>query len=371
MPCSCRASIGSSPRTRGTGSATHERPPRSRFIPAHAGNSWFAATCCVWRSVHPRARGEQRRQSRSASSSAGSSPRTRGTGNARARKRECRRFIPAHAGNRSASHCCQSAAAVHPRARGEQARLRTAAARLVGSSPRTRGTVHPHHRRRAPARFIPAHAGNRSPPTTRPSCAPVHPRARGEQERDAMRLYLITGSSPRTRGTAAGHRRVRARRRFIPAHAGNSGGFWRACAFKPVHPRARGEQQFYRSLAEKSTGSSPRTRGTGVGGLHGQHVGRFIPAHAGNRPRQREEQEMMTVHPRARGEQGVPGAQLGNALGSSPRTRGTGHRQHASGQIGRFIPAHAGNSTPPSPHRRSSTVHLRARGEQEVGIRLS
>ena len=136
---------------------------------------------------------------------------------------------------------------------------------------------------RALGRFIPAHAGNRSQSEISRQKDPVHPRACGEQASNFLTAGLHGGSSPRMRGTGDSSAWPYRRKRFIPAHAGNS-----TCSrFQPchaaVHPRACGEQQRGRSLHDGDSGSSPRMRGTERRHPAGPRHGRFIPAHAGNR----------------------------------------------------------------------------------------
>ena len=213
-----------------------------RFIPAHAGNRRLRKLAAAAHAVHPRARGEQ------------------------------------------ASHCTPFiAATVHPRARGEQNAGRGALHRAGGSSPRTRGTAKKVNCGIGPLRFIPAHAGNRFEGSTVKALGPVHPRARGEQCGRRSRKLGGGGSSPRTRGTGARQSRPSERRRFIPAHAGNRFAGPYRLAHTPVHPRARGEQQRPETSAKFSGGSSPRTRGTEPLSATPQVDRRFIPAHAGNR----------------------------------------------------------------------------------------
>ena len=194
----------------------------------------------------------------------------------------------------------------------------------AGSSPRTRGTEDAAVIRRIPHRFIPAHAGNRAPSPPATSTPTVHPRARGEQGKGGAELAPVGGSSPRTRGTARRPKNSLSVCRFIPAHAGNS---W-VSGFRPapatVHPRARGEQSMRRAQATACAGSSPRTRGTGVGGQAAVQPVRFIPAHAGNRTTPSHSNADRAVHPRARGEQQDIHAAASLGIGSSPRTRGTG-----------------------------------------------
>ena len=195
----------------------------------------------------------------------------------------CVRFIPAHAGNsrRQSGHQCSRA--VHPRARGEQTSPSGLTYCSNGSSPRTRGTVLHRPQRRAHARFIPAHAGNRHLGMPAIRAHPVHPRARGEQCRPARAKPFLIGSSPRTRGTGHVHAAAAVVVRFIPAHAGNSIARSISSRATSVHPRARGEQRARRIFARIPRGSSPRTRGTAPAPARRPRPQRFIPAHAGNR----------------------------------------------------------------------------------------
>ena len=217
----------------------------------------------LWSSVHPRARGEQVIHHVQRRSASGSSPRTRGTGDALFEVRASDRFIPAHAGNRCSQAWKPLPHAVHPRARGEQVsavRLRISSS---GSSPRTRGTDKHDHSPYHADRFIPAHAGNRIDSGAALEGRPVHPRARGEQAMTTAPYSISRGSSPRTRGTDSQAPQYRVLVRFIPAHAGNRELHTRARPCSPVHPRARGEQQRIAAAGNSTNGSSPRTRGTG------------------------------------------------------------------------------------------------------------
>ena len=192
----------------------------------------------------------------------------------------------------------------------------------------------------------------------------VHPRARGEQAAVAGLAGLAGGSSPRTRGTAAGLCHAHRLRRFIPAHAGNRGRVVTWNCTHAVHPRARGEQLSCASCVISRPGSSPRTRGTAKQTWLSLYNMRFIPAHAGNRHNCGRSTGSTTVHPRARGEQTRSHHGPTTLGGSSPRTRGTAGRAGFRWCRRRFIPAHAGNRAPwPWPWPRTS-VHPRARGEQ-------
>ncbi len=113
---------------------------------------------------------------------------------------------------------------------------------------------------------------------------------------------------------------------------------------------------------------------------------RFIPAHAGNTLIEASQSMIGTVHPRSRGEHGVPVRRTGRAHGSSPLTRGTrAVVNQPAGQLGsspltrgtrwevhrqaveqRFIPAHAGNTMTSRPHTTKRAVHPRSRGEHRT-----
>ena len=173
-------------------------------------------------------------------------------------------------------------------------------------------------------RFIPAHAGNRSPMPPHRRAAAVHPRACGEQQVAEIIVGVIGGSSPRMRGTGLLRPSASSHHRFIPAHAGNSDSSLITALGDAVHPRACGEQTGAARVLRKRGGSSPRMRGTDARNVFPEDGERFIPAHAGNRALPILGNDQPAVHPRACGEQG--GAHPCNlpSAGSSPRMRGTG-----------------------------------------------
>ena len=273
----------------------------------------------------------------------GSSPRTRGTARRGPVRPAHRRFIPAHAGNSSRRMDLSCLCPVHPRARGEQSTTPPCLCLLSGSSPRTRGTVNLHQTRAGSLRFIPAHAGNSARPPPAGCANAVHPRARGEQNPFTVKFNSGAGSSPRTRGTAGDAVDDATKQRFIPAHAGNRPALTGSEKQIAVHPRARGEQPSVSITSSSSTGSSPRTRGTETVQYQRRRQGRFIPAHAGNSARASSMCWAISVHPRARGEQAIKRRWSHSPCGSSPRTRGTGVRSRHTACSSRFIPAHAGN----------------------------
>ncbi len=93
---------------------------------------------------------------------------------------------------------------------------------------------------------------------------------------------VLSGSSPRVRGTHSGLGGDRPISRFIPARAGNAGTVVNFSNPSPVHPRACGERGDLLLKAVALGGSSPRVRGTHDHDVCDFLCGRFIPARAGN-----------------------------------------------------------------------------------------
>ena len=191
---------------------------------------------------------------------------------------------------------------VHPRGCGEHSCACSASATACGSSPRVRGTRAPNAPHRIPQRFIPAGAGNTAVPLAPPPLAPVHPRGCGEHSCACSASATACGSSPRVRGTRAPNAPHRIPQRFIPAGAGNTPKQIGCAPDRAVHPRGCGEHPTQRRASANRRGSSPRVRGTPVR-IHvvGDQL-RFIPAGAGNTRERRRRRPDPAVHPRGCGE---------------------------------------------------------------------
>ena len=251
----------------------------------------------------------------------------------------------------------------HPRSRGENPTTREVVELDDGSSPLTRGKRGSSRYDRRERRLIPAHAGKTKPaPSTR---APVkaHPRSRGENVEDGVCVLEGEGSSPLTRGKPGGPRRVPARRRLIPAHAGKTVNTLKPTISVPAHPRSRGENAAPRSETSPIAGSSPLTRGKRV--LQGDKrvQVRLIPAHAGKTYGLASILEENRAHPRSRGENLVTAVVAGTAAGSSPLTRGKPSSARTRTPIIGLIPAHAGKTRPGTSCSVTRGAHPRSRGE--------
>ena len=173
---------GSSPHARGTRQAPGRVYGQVRFIPACAGNAVFCTPGYRDAAVHPRMRGERVVGDHTCYHRNGSSPHARGTPAHGWPRQPRSRFIPACAGNACPHPCPPTTSPVHPRMRGERLPVAFEAGRLSGSSPHARGTricssAHP-----VAGRFIPACAGNAGRCCGRRCCTAVHPRMRGERK---------------------------------------------------------------------------------------------------------------------------------------------------------------------------------------------
>ena len=402
--------VGSSPLARGTQGADDLQAFACRFIPARAGNT-RRSPCAAWSPpVHPRSRGEHQGRPTHHSHVSGSSPLARGTRVLEAQRACEARFIPARAGNTVRTGRYRRPATVHPRSRGEHIIPACADCINCGSSPLARGTRDMPARLAAAEGFIPARAGNTKDVVMTVMVMSVHPRSRGEHRPRAPGLQHLAGSSPLARGTRPRPRRRRARRRFIPARAGNTLVTSAEYIRSPVHPRSRGEHAVSIALSIFANGSSPLARGTPRRVDADRKRPRFIPARAGNTKPSSSVMVISTVHPRSRGEHMPIADMLRNVTGSSPLARGTrsairlwcmahrfiparagntiarciGRQSHAGssplarGTLGwssleprgdRFIPARAGNTRRLRTAGRASSVHPRSRGEHRPPAR--
>ena len=150
-------------------------------------------------------------------------------------------IIPAYAGNTVAWIRVGKPVWDHPRVCGEHLAILFALLRLVGSSPRMRGTRTRKCAEENGAGIIPAYAGNTAAVCAVSMVLRDHPRVCGEHDPHATRRAVPTGSSPRMRGTRLHLVPPMLAGGIIPAYAGNTK--------KPVgttrtprdHPRVCGE----------------------------------------------------------------------------------------------------------------------------------
>ena len=131
------------------------------------------------------------------------------------------RFIPAGAGNTSASCSVPEKNSVYPRWRGEHLKIPAICERFSGLSPLARGT------RKKLKPVVAAES--------------VYPRWRGEHKTMSTPYCFINGLSPLARGTHASAWCAPGVMRFIPAGAGNTPALPIPVSVATVYPRWRGE----------------------------------------------------------------------------------------------------------------------------------
>ena len=172
------------------------------------------------------------------------------------------------------------------------------------------------------------------------------------------------GSSPRVRGTGANTMSIYAALRFIPAGAGNGSPPGQGQRTGPVHPRGCGERRTDITISAVEVGSSPRVRGTGFLAFIDGVANRFIPAGAGNGFNAISYSLTFSVHPRGCGERSAGVHEKLISLGSSPRVRGTVAKSWPPASSCRFIPAGAGNGGCCRLTAPAMPVHPRGCGER-------
>ena len=297
---------GSSPLTRGKHLRSVRHVPAPGLIPAHAGKTSKDSSTESVQWAHPRSRGENGVSHEIGCGVAGSSPLTRG-------KRRLGRgwvqhagLIPAHAGKTQHPQFTAESRGAHPRSRGENKPRPSPSVPLRGSSPLTRGKRPLRDRDRAKGGLIPAHAGKTSAPRSRSGTGGAHPRSRGENAWTAASRSWSMGSSPLTRGKRPTARRVRRRRRLIPAHAGKTIASWPNIFLRAAHPRSRGENNRMSEAEQNRVGSSPLTRGKPASTAVSTGGQGLIPAHAGKTYARVRGTSRDWAHPRSRGENGWP-----------------------------------------------------------------
>ena len=253
---------GSPPRTWGRLHEPLTGHVGGRFTPTHVGKTAWAFVAARRRSVHPHARGEDSCQQSFWTRHA--------------------RFTPTPVGKTFSSDAGGTAKAVHPHARGEDVPDRSEDRRRTGSPPRPWGRLQQPPLRIPALRFTPTPVGKTASPGRRGSTAPVHPHARGEDQR-----HVQGGVGPV---------------RFTPTPVGKTTGSMTGGAASTVHPHARGEDFVVVIVGCVIGGSPPRPWGRLDRPTCRVPRIRFTPTPVGKTGVVLRTSPRKTVHPHARGE---------------------------------------------------------------------
>ena len=274
----------------------------SRITPAHAGKTRRFIFTANRKTDHPRACGENRKMKERCSVYDGSPPRMRGKRKSPS-SRNCRtRITPAHAGKTENGGIQIEEGADHPRACGENiSRIRSSCG-FCGSPPRMRGKLHLTQDELASRRITPAHAGKTPRMTCSFSSGTDHPRACGENKDTGRKRFKQSGSPPRMRGKHELTEFRHSLSRITPAHAGKTFDLTITPCTISDHPRACGENQASFSHLRLKRGSPPRMRGKPADDFIRLGQFRITPAHAGKTLDAARSLRISTDHPRACGE---------------------------------------------------------------------
>ena len=190
-------------------------------------------------------------------------------------------LIPAHAGKTSSRSTRRSSTTAHPRSCGENHRMKSVAASLMGSSPLMRGKRVDPGRAAMGHGLIPAHAGKTVVGGDHSVLLRAHPRSCGENSMPLIEGRLRWGSSPLMRGKRLTARGLPAWRGLIPAHAGKTSSRLASTALARAHPRSCGENPIMPLKRSLDPGSSPLMRGKPNRRSQSIRNRGLIPAHAG------------------------------------------------------------------------------------------
>ena len=220
--CLIHSRNGSSPRGRGKPGCSHFCPLLGRLIPARAGKTSQSWVRRAIRAAHPRAGGENGACNACWVRVTGSSPRGRGKLLVVMVGGGVVGLIPARAGKTRSTTRPSRVRPAHPRAGGENPRQSSPSSCLLGSSPRGRGKpcvsrAQPYRRR-----LIPARAGKTRRDLEPTLTMTAHPRAGGENADGSQGELRGYGSSPRGRGKQVQFLESRAFDGLIPARAGKT-----------------------------------------------------------------------------------------------------------------------------------------------------
>ncbi len=180
-------------------------------------------------------------------------------------------------------------------------------------------------RLRARRRIIPAHAGQTNSVPAKRSSHADHPRACGANVMVPSACMLMVGSSPRMRGKRHPPSPCNPVMRIIPAHAGQTVSNSSRTSARSDHPRACGANPALSVMTAAPAGSSPRMRGKLGFGFDSFRQRRIIPAHAGQTSRTPTPTPTVSDHPRACGANDGDKMPMRVSCGSSPRMRGKPH----------------------------------------------
>ena len=272
---------GSPPRMRGKAEPDCVGALEGGITPAYAGKSVKVNEPDCLPRDHPRVCGEKRLRAAPSHPITGSPPRMRGKV-PQPGVEGCRLGItPAYAGKSQTAGCRTAAPEDHPRVCGEKTSSNVPERKNPGSPPRMQGKGCPLLFRYYFIGITPACAGKSSWCGSHPPASGDHPRVCGEKVIQVVPPAPQVGSPPRVRGKVTPHHRVANDRGITPACAGKSQQGNRLMSWVWDHPRVCGEKRWKRRTSSCMAGSPPRMRGKVLAALMPTNALGITPAYAG------------------------------------------------------------------------------------------
>ena len=196
-----------------------------------------------------------------------------------------------------------------------------------------------------------------------PCLISVHPHARGDIQTSASVVAIPLGTPPRTWGHSDAGSLWRGRNRYTPTHVGTFASKQAEDELMAVHPHARGDIGCRPSPKASVAGTPPRTWGHyGERSWH-YTTDRYTPTHVGTLLLGLVLRTVPSVHPHARGDILHSHAHSSLRLGTPPRTWGHSHLTIPKRVLARYTPTHVGTFSRCLPVMPSPPVHPHARGD--------
>ena len=365
------SACGLSPRGRGSPRRSPSSVSRSRSIPAWAGEPSIFPGKRLRPQVYPRVGGGAESVLEDGVQGDGLSPRGRGSHLGDFPRRPDGGSIPAWAGEPGVRRAGLVPNRVYPRVGGGAKIEGVTPSRSSGLSPRGRGSLGAVDVLDDLVGSIPAWAGEPRSCTRSSGCPRVYPRVGGGALIDSGTDEIFTGLSPRGRGSRIGARASRRPDGSIPAWAGEPSSTDTPWMVRRVYPRVGGGARSASVRCDRSSGLSPRGRGSLT--HHEVALGtlRSIPAWAGE-PRGRARcRTLGKVYPRVGGGASSIGCATRTTEGLSPRGRGSLVLPRSIPDKRRSIPAWAGEPSGPSGCRWPLWVYPRVGGGAGLFTQIS
>ena len=232
-----------------------------------------------------------------------------------------------------------------------------------GSPPRAWGQLNIHPSVLRESRFTPTRVGTTSLSPSAHSLSPVHPHARGDNATGGVQTAWANGSPPRAWGQPLHLVEYPLDTRFTPTRVGTTSSYHVPPLPTTVHPHARGDNGVSFSSFSDLYGSPPRAWGQPHHALHVERASRFTPTRVGTTVTRSRLGTEPPVHPHARGDNRISVEYGQSKCGSPPRAWGQPYRGLAFDEPSRFTPTRVGTTDAGQIRAPALSVHPHARGD--------